>query len=293
VRARPSSAAATAGPAQASSTPGPNTPEKVSTGLLASSLPGASGRKGVEWRDLNSGNGTRVALGAPPANSGPSSAYQLTTVRHLSEAEALLTSFRARSTTDQQMDEWLKEYKDNIIKEAFKRLDIEHDDPDARPLMIGGPAPDAFWGKGADKVLRFSRQDILLFFLTKHHVATFQCILDLGTGLTLRDQTKEFPYKDITNLEVETVNTKGTHINGKKVNVEGIQRFSLFTSGTNRISIDYSFERTADNPLDYRWPPSDAESTIKAVRRRLKDYKDRYIQPPGGPQIPTTGPDLS
>ncbi len=36
------SAAATAGAAQASSTPGPNTPEKVSTGLLASSLPGAS-----------------------------------------------------------------------------------------------------------------------------------------------------------------------------------------------------------------------------------------------------------
>ena len=36
------SVAATAGTAQASSTPGPNTPEKVPTGLLASSLPGAS-----------------------------------------------------------------------------------------------------------------------------------------------------------------------------------------------------------------------------------------------------------
>jgi kumamolisin len=34
--------AATAGSAQASSTPGPNTPEKVPTGLLASALPGAS-----------------------------------------------------------------------------------------------------------------------------------------------------------------------------------------------------------------------------------------------------------
>jgi hypothetical protein len=34
--------AATGGAAQASSTPGPNTPEKVATGVLASSLPGAS-----------------------------------------------------------------------------------------------------------------------------------------------------------------------------------------------------------------------------------------------------------
>ena len=36
------SAAATAGAAQAASNPGPNTPEKVPTGLLASALPGAS-----------------------------------------------------------------------------------------------------------------------------------------------------------------------------------------------------------------------------------------------------------
>ncbi len=36
------SAAATSGAAQAASTPGPNTPETVPTGLLASSLPGAS-----------------------------------------------------------------------------------------------------------------------------------------------------------------------------------------------------------------------------------------------------------
>src|ERR1700748_2243161 len=36
------SAAATAGAAQAASTPGPNTPEKVPTVLLASALPGAS-----------------------------------------------------------------------------------------------------------------------------------------------------------------------------------------------------------------------------------------------------------
>ncbi|MDX6420158.1 MAG: hypothetical protein QOG28_4778, partial [Trebonia sp.] len=36
------SAAATVGTAQASSTPGPNTPEKVPTGLHASALPGAA-----------------------------------------------------------------------------------------------------------------------------------------------------------------------------------------------------------------------------------------------------------
>ena len=36
------STAATAGAAQAASAPGPNTPEKVATGLLASAVPGAS-----------------------------------------------------------------------------------------------------------------------------------------------------------------------------------------------------------------------------------------------------------
>ncbi|HZE83428.1 MAG TPA: hypothetical protein VE035_03925 [Puia sp.] len=178
--------------------------------------------------------------------------------------------------SDQQMDQWLKEYRDNIVKEARARLDIDEEDTSANPWMIDGPAKDTKWGKGIDKVLRFGQHDILLFFLTQHHVATFQCILDLATGLTLLDQTKEFPYKDITNLEIATQNNEVTYIYGKKVDVYGKQTFSLFTSGANRISVNYFFEKSTDSSRDYILPPSDADNTIRAVRKRLKEYKDRF-----------------
>ena len=100
------------------------------------SSPGASARNGIDRRGLNGGNGTRVALGAPPANSAPSSAYQLTTVRHLSEAEALLTSFRARSTADQQMDAQLGTWARDLLSNTRLLLDSPvANDPQRRPLL--------------------------------------------------------------------------------------------------------------------------------------------------------------
>ena len=96
----------------------------------------ASVRNGAERRDLNGGSGSRVALGAAPGNSAPGSAYQLTAVRHLSEAEALLTSFRARSTSDQQMDAQLGAWARDLLSNTRLLLDSPvANDPQRRPLL--------------------------------------------------------------------------------------------------------------------------------------------------------------
>jgi hypothetical protein len=82
--------------------------------------------------DAASGNGSRVAVGAPSS----SSAYQLTAVRHLSEAEALLTSFRTRSTTDQQMDAQLGSWARELLSNTRLLLDSPvANDPQRRPLL--------------------------------------------------------------------------------------------------------------------------------------------------------------
>ena len=97
---------------------------------------GASGQNGSERRDLNGGSGSRVALGAAPGNAAPGSAYQLTAVRHLSEAEALLTSFRARSTSDQQMDAQLAVWARDLLSNTRLLLDSPvANDPQRRPLL--------------------------------------------------------------------------------------------------------------------------------------------------------------
>lgn len=67
---------------------------------------------------------------------GPSSAYQLTAVQHLSEAEALLTSFRTRSTADQQMDAQLGVWARQLLSNTRLLLDSPvANDPQRRPLL--------------------------------------------------------------------------------------------------------------------------------------------------------------
>ena len=179
--------------------------------------------------------------------------------------------------TDRQMDEWLAKGIADVTAEARKRLDLDGDDIKADPLRIDGPAEKSGIAAGADQMLRFNRHNILLVFLTDHHVATFQCILDLGLGEILLDRTKEFPYKDITNLETNTSNQQFYYRNDIKMNTIGEQTFGLYTSGGNVISVNYLFSKTNDkDPGDYKFPDSHADMTIRAIRTRLKDYKDDF-----------------
>jgi hypothetical protein len=113
----------------ASTQPGESRPATSSPGTLVRS--GGAGRL-----DVNGGNGSRVALDGSSTNSGSSSAYQITAVRHLSEAEALLTSFRTRTTTDQQMDAQLGSWARDLLSKTRLLLDSPvASDPQRRPLL--------------------------------------------------------------------------------------------------------------------------------------------------------------
>jgi hypothetical protein len=85
----------------------------------------------------NAGQGNAPSLGSTnPSTPGSGSAYQLTAVQHLSEAEALLTSFRARSTADQQMDAQLGSWARQLLTNTRLLLDSPvANDPQRRPLL--------------------------------------------------------------------------------------------------------------------------------------------------------------
>jgi hypothetical protein len=178
--------------------------------------------------------------------------------------------------TDRQMDDWLQEGKKMVEAEAKRRLDIDNSDVKAGPLWIDGPANGSYMVAGSDRVLRYKQHNILILYLTDHQVATFQCILDLGPGEILGDRTKEFPFKDITNLETSTSKESFYYYKKEKI-VEGIQTFGLYTSGANVIELNFFYSKT-DRPAnaDYIYPASGADNTIKSIRKSLKEYKDRY-----------------
>ncbi len=177
--------------------------------------------------------------------------------------------------TDEEMDGLLEDGINQVISDARERLDIDAEDIRSLPLRIDGPEKNTLTGYGKDKILRFRYHNILVFFLTDHNIATFHCTLDLGCSEILQDKTKEFPYKDITNLETETTNDTFYYSTDKKLNVEGIKKLSIYTSGANVTSVNYIFSKDIPESDGYRLPPSDAEKTIKSIRKKLKEYKDR------------------
>jgi len=99
---------------------------------------GAQSRVGEGNRAVatNTVKGGAMSVASAPSTNGAASAYQLTAVQHLSEAEALLTSFRARSTADQQMDAQLGAWARQLLSNTRLLLDSPvANDPQRRPLL--------------------------------------------------------------------------------------------------------------------------------------------------------------
>jgi hypothetical protein len=103
---------------------------------VATSAPTGTSRSRPSQQSGASGNSPRVARDVPSAHSAPNSAYQIAAVRHLSEAEALLTSFRTRSAMDQQMDAQLGTWARALLSNTRLLLDSPvANDPQRRPLL--------------------------------------------------------------------------------------------------------------------------------------------------------------
>jgi hypothetical protein len=138
------------GPNAGTGTPGAVVPGGTNAVASTQRAPGGGGEGSPTHERLRIG-GTRrpaafdgtereVAVAAPSTNStsnaSGNSAYQLTTVRHLSEAEALLTSFRTRTTADQQMDAQLGSWARQLLSNTRLLLDSPvANDPQRRPLL--------------------------------------------------------------------------------------------------------------------------------------------------------------
>ena len=72
----------------------------------------------------------------PPPSTSTTSAYQIAAMHHLSDAEALLTSFRTRSAADQQMDAQLASWARDLLSNTRLLLDSPvASDPQRRPLL--------------------------------------------------------------------------------------------------------------------------------------------------------------
>lgn len=183
--------------------------------------------------------------------------------------------------SEEQMDEWTNSDIRKITTEALRRLDLEDDDCKGQePLILVGPSSseETRYAYSKDgRTIRYSHLNILVDFLTEWHVTSYQCEHTLEYGQTTNDKTKEFPYSEITDL--------GTGISKKKIHLvdnvavfeQGVQEFTLSTSGMNTINVLYQFKRDAGATGELV-TLGGGESTITAIRKALRDYKKKYTK---------------
>jgi len=199
--------------------------------------------------------------------------------------------------SDEQMDRWVKEDIPRIKEIALEALDLEHEDLDnlriypiisnaeqyARDLGI----PIRFKDGKQDGKRRRTYYKVVIVFLTSYNVALYECIVSMKLGEPVASHTKEFPYKEITNLETKyriKENVKSSDGMGSGV----IKTFLISTSGSNNIEVDYFFfEKKSDlysTEQDYdeflakqekklRGKAEEASNIIRAIRVKLREYK--------------------
>ena len=119
----------------------PDAVEPGQSALVAGGSPRVAPSGGIERSATPEGRvpspGSVAAAGSAPASgNAPTSAYQLAAANHLSDAEALLTSFRTRSAADQHLDAQLTAWARELLSNTRLLLDSPVAiDPERRPLL--------------------------------------------------------------------------------------------------------------------------------------------------------------
>ncbi len=175
--------------------------------------------------------------------------------------------------SDKQMDRWQKEDLRKITAEARTKLWLENEDLKNDFLIIGGPSGSEKnqYALGKDGKIRYSRLNILFVHLAEYHIATYRCLYTFSNGLIINDATREFPYKEITNFELKTINQHLSIINGQQDFESGLQQFALYTSGRNIIKVIYAFSKDSDP--DGALVRIGSEETISVIRKKLAEHK--------------------
>ena len=124
---------------------------------------------------------------------------------------------RARpKATDPQMDAWLNEALMPIVMQGVQRLSV-HPTELAYPPAENGQLSDehrlVFVGipdladfpyrqaRGKDRQLRFSAYQIMVVFLSTWRMPVYECVLNMETGNTVTDATREYHLNQVDGVE--------------------------------------------------------------------------------------------
>ncbi len=184
--------------------------------------------------------------------------------------------------SDQQMDKWLEQDKRKLMSDAMKKLELVPEQilrPD-EPLLIIGPQMPTYIAAGKDGILRFSRYEVVVIYLTSYHLGAYSCDLDFTTGLVLSEETQEYHYTDVVSVSTTNENSpfNVTTVDNKVHPIASHQQFSLSVANGDRIKVTVAFPQLEGILQEGKLLPSGAEKAISNLRAMLREKK-------GGSQV--------
>jgi len=124
--------------------------------------------------------------------------------------------------SDEQMRTWLENDVQRIADEGLQRLGLTRGDcRDIRRLAAPVFSNRSQGRRGHDGYIRSASWKVLIVYLTEKRLGTYECTLDLGSGRTSHEETKEFHVQDIDAVQTER-DSRDIHLVTQNVRVGGI-----------------------------------------------------------------------
>ena len=186
--------------------------------------------------------------------------------------------------SDQEVDSLIKDAIESFVKLSYQELGIDDDETMRAPMSVFGPRTDHQGGvdiiykKGRDREVRYSLVDIAVLQFTKDRLGVCRCALDLMSGRMLNKTSKEYFYKDIVSISIETESFTKTK---KRAGILGelfemhtktmcnVEKFVLKNSGGEDLVINISNDETSNNDR----LSEDFSSVVVAVKKLIQNKK--------------------
>lgn len=185
--------------------------------------------------------------------------------------------------SDEQMDAWLDRDIRRLTAEAVDKLDLLPEqifNENKEPIKVVGPSRNADLAVGKDDIIRFSKYDLVLVYLTDYHLAAYKATLDMAQGTTTSESTQEYHYTDVVSVATQTEGSDlfAVMVNGEKKPVNSYQKFALSVASGERIEVVVGFPQLSDIVKQGKLSPTGADKAISIIRSRLREKK-------GGTQV--------
>lgn len=180
--------------------------------------------------------------------------------------------------SDSQMNAWMDEDKIKVSQNALTRLNLHsvsaHIINLDKPLIVIGPMNGARYAKGGDGIVRFSLYQIIVIYVTNHHLCAYCCELDFETGVIAHESTYEYHYADVVSVSTTNANSEFFFLkDGERSPISRHQQFSISVSSGESIKVAVSFPHLADIIGSGEIGPTGSEEAVATIRAMLREKK--------------------